>query len=338
MTKNRILIVEDEFVTAASLSVVLNDFGFEVVGTVDNGEEAIFSAKELLPDLILMDIILNGEMTGIAAASTIKEKYDIPIIFLTGQSDDATVNAALESEPFGYIVKPFEEKNLKTSIKMALYKHAMDEKLRSSERTNRILLNSVPDPMILLDNKKNIIALNDPMIQLLDINTENFKEISISEPIFQVKLGISENEIEQFYTNTNPEKMVISHEDRWYELAIHKLTEINNYITLVAIQYHDITDYKHLEKELSEKGFGQIEHNMAQFQILNDEIRNPLQIIRLLIDISETEYKQQIDDQITVIDNLVTKLDKGWLKSEKVRSFLFKHYQHGMGINPDITE
>ncbi|NLW77361.1 MAG: response regulator, partial [Methanomicrobiales archaeon] len=90
MTKNRILIVEDEFVTAASLSVVLNDFGFEVVGTVDNGEEAIFSAKELLPDLILMDIILNGEMTGIAAVSTIKEKYDIPIIFLTGQSDDAT--------------------------------------------------------------------------------------------------------------------------------------------------------------------------------------------------------------------------------------------------------
>jgi PAS domain S-box-containing protein len=335
MRKSTILLVEDEFITAASLSAVLTDFGFEVVGTVDRGEEAIIAASELSPNLILMDIVLNGEMNGITAATIIKEKYNIPIIYLTGQSDDATVNAALDSEPFGYIIKPFEEKNLKTSIKMALYKHAIDEKLRSSERTNRVLLNAVPDPMMLLDQTFNIIAVNNPMALHLGTSQDKLKETTLSSLANQGLLGISMEEIKGFFSNSKPDKMIIQQEDRWFELSIHRLTEFNNITTLVAIQYHDVSDYKKIERELSEKGFGQIEHNMNQFQILNDEIRNPLQIISLLVSFTNSEYEMQIYDQITHIDNLVTQLDKGWVESEKVRQFLLKHYEHGIGTYPD---
>lgn len=130
MDKTSILVVEDEFLTRADIQYSLEKFGYLVRGSSDTGEDAIRKAGELRPDLTLMDITLKGKMSGIEAAEKIKESFGIPVVFLTAHSDDATVEKALSSEPFGYLVKPLDERALKTTIQMALYKHGVERQLK----------------------------------------------------------------------------------------------------------------------------------------------------------------------------------------------------------------
>lgn len=120
MNKTKILIVEDERIVAIDIKATLEDHGFEILDIVISGEEAIEKALELKPDLILMDIFLKGQLTGIDAVQKIKEKMDIPVIYLTAYEDKKTMNKAQETNPVGYIVKPFEEDFLVSFIKKVL--------------------------------------------------------------------------------------------------------------------------------------------------------------------------------------------------------------------------
>ncbi len=129
----RILIVEDEKIVALDLKGSLKILGYEVVGTACSGPEAIAKALETRPDLVLMDIILKGEMDGIQASEAIRSQMNIPVIFLTACADDKTLERAKVTEPFGYLLKPFEERELHGHIEVALYKHSMEKKLRESE-------------------------------------------------------------------------------------------------------------------------------------------------------------------------------------------------------------
>jgi DNA-binding LytR/AlgR family response regulator len=123
MSKTNILIVEDESIVAKDIQHSLKKLGYTVVGICSTGEDAIRTAEEIKPDLVLMDIMLKGDMSGIEAAGQIREKYNIPIIYLTAYADESTLNKAKVSEPYGYIIKPFKEIDLHTSIEMAIYKH-----------------------------------------------------------------------------------------------------------------------------------------------------------------------------------------------------------------------
>jgi CheY-like chemotaxis protein len=163
MEKKKILVVEDEFITASDIQSTLNGMGFEVPGIADTGEDAVKMAGELKPDAILMDILLKGKMNGITAAGVIRDRYSIPVIYLTGQSDDATINKALESEPFGYIIKPFEEKTLKATIGMALYKHAIDESLKESEQLVHSLIDANTEPMFIIDVNTRVLVINEAL-------------------------------------------------------------------------------------------------------------------------------------------------------------------------------
>ena len=123
MSKTNILIVEDESIVAKDIQHSLKKLGYTVVGMCSTGEDAIKTAEETKPDLVLMDIMLKGDMSGIEAAGQIREKYNIPIIYLTAYADESTLSKAKVSEPYGYIIKPFKEIDLHTSIEMAIYKH-----------------------------------------------------------------------------------------------------------------------------------------------------------------------------------------------------------------------
>ncbi|MCZ2249049.1 MAG: response regulator [Bacteroidia bacterium] len=123
MSKTNILIVEDESIVAKDIHHSLKKLGYNVIDIVSTGESAIISATEKKPDLVLMDIMLKGEMNGIEAAQVIKEKLSIPVIFLTAYADESTFNKAKITEPYAYIIKPFKEVDLHTSIEMAIYKH-----------------------------------------------------------------------------------------------------------------------------------------------------------------------------------------------------------------------
>ena len=133
MNEPRILIVEDERIVAADISARLKQMGYQPVGQAASGEKAIALAGELRPDLVLMDIRLEGEMDGVAAANEIRQRFHIPSVFLSAYSEEATIQRAKLAEPFGYILKPFEGRELRATIEMALYKHQSEEALRKSE-------------------------------------------------------------------------------------------------------------------------------------------------------------------------------------------------------------
>ncbi|MBN1889727.1 MAG: GAF domain-containing protein [Thermoflexales bacterium] len=129
MSEARIVIVEDERIVARDIQKRLTSLGYTIVAIVNSGEAAIQEVSRLLPDLVLMDIMLKGALDGIRAAQQIRDRLGIPVIYLTAHSDETTLQRAKLTGPFGYIVKPFEERELHISIEMALYKHHMERQL-----------------------------------------------------------------------------------------------------------------------------------------------------------------------------------------------------------------
>lgn len=130
MSKINILVVEDESIVAKDIQNSLRKLGYNVPTTVSSGEEAVATAEETSPDLVLMDIMLKGEISGIEAADQIRNNFDIPVIYLTAYADESTLAKAKITEPYGYIIKPFKEIDLHTTIEMALYKHSKEAQIR----------------------------------------------------------------------------------------------------------------------------------------------------------------------------------------------------------------
>ena len=141
----RIMLVEDENIIAMDIRQRLETLGYQVVAQFGSGTDAICALADLRPDLILMDIGLKGSMDGIQTAEQIRIQFDLPVIFLTSFSDQATLERASQSEPYGYIVKPFEEHELAIAVEMALYKHGMDKKRRESEERYNLAVRGAND-------------------------------------------------------------------------------------------------------------------------------------------------------------------------------------------------
>ncbi len=126
MEKLNIFIVEDESIVAKDIQNSLTKLGYNVVGMANNGKDAVEKIIEVKPDLVLMDIMIKGNMTGIEVSEKIKERINIPVIFLTAYADEGTLSRAKITEPYGYILKPFKEIDLHSTIEMAVYKHQKD--------------------------------------------------------------------------------------------------------------------------------------------------------------------------------------------------------------------
>jgi PAS domain S-box-containing protein len=158
--RRTILVVEDEGVVAEDLQHRLVELGYEVAGWAVSGEDAVRLADETHPDLVLMDIRIRGEIDGIAAARAIRDRIDIPVIFVTAFADSETLGRAKAAEPFGYIVKPFSDRDLETSIELALYKHRLDATLREREQWLATTLSSIDEGVITTDIEGRISYLN----------------------------------------------------------------------------------------------------------------------------------------------------------------------------------
>ncbi|MFW5799987.1 MAG: PAS domain S-box protein, partial [Spirochaetota bacterium] len=166
MAELNILIVEDEAIVAEDIHYMLKSLNYNVVGKCSYGEEAIKEAESKHPGLILMDIMLKGEMDGIEATSYIQNKLDIPVIYLTAYSDDKTLQRAKLTKPYGYLTKPFEKKDLYTTIEIALYKYGMEKQLIESEKKYRTLFEDSGDAMYICNESENIIDVNQSAIGL----------------------------------------------------------------------------------------------------------------------------------------------------------------------------
>ncbi len=160
MAETRILVVEDESVVAKDIQWSLKGLGYEICGWASSGEEAIRKAKELRPDLVLMDIVLKGDMDGVQASERIRKSFNIPVIYLTAYADDHTLQRAKVTEPYGYILKPFEERELHTTVEVALYRHKTEKAIREKEQWLSTTLRSIGEGVITTDISGNIMFMN----------------------------------------------------------------------------------------------------------------------------------------------------------------------------------
>ncbi|PKV66767.1 LytR/AlgR family response regulator transcription factor [Pontibacter ramchanderi] len=127
MTKPKILISEDEIIIAEDLAACLDELGYQTCA-IDSGENTLDMIRTMQPDLVLLDVNLKGDIDGIEIGSKIREEFDIPFIYLTAYADKATLDRAKKTEPDGFLAKPFDEKNLRSAIELALYKHDSGQK------------------------------------------------------------------------------------------------------------------------------------------------------------------------------------------------------------------
>ena len=156
----RVLVVEDEALVAEDLRITMESLGYEVVDVTDRGEEAVARATDLRPDVALLDIHLRGAMSGIDVAHHLRDVLDIPVVFVTAHSDAGTLRDAGEAEPFGYVVKPFQERELHATTAMAMYRHRAERRVREMEAWLSTMLGSIGDAVIATDNEGRVTLLN----------------------------------------------------------------------------------------------------------------------------------------------------------------------------------
>lgn len=162
----KILVVDDEKIITMHLEELLSNMGYDVVGTASTGAEAIEKAREFKPDLIFMDIIMPGEMTGIDAATVIKKELGIPVIYLTAFADDHIVEKAKQSEPFNFLVKPFKAHELRAAIEIAIYRKKMEKALEESEEKYRTLVEESRDGIAIIQDGM-FKYLNPALLEML---------------------------------------------------------------------------------------------------------------------------------------------------------------------------
>lgn len=164
----RILLVDDEIIIATQLEERLTQMGYEIVGIAASGLEAVYMAKKLVPDLVLMDIVMPGEVDGIEAARLIQEENRIPFIFVTAHTDQDLIRRATEQEPVGYILKPFQDGQITAAIEIALHNEEMAGRLRQSEKRYRKLVEIIPHGIIEIDMDLNIVFANPALYRMLE--------------------------------------------------------------------------------------------------------------------------------------------------------------------------
>ncbi len=263
MPKASILIVEDEAIVAEDLSQKLGRLGYEVCGITASGAQAVQLARERRPDLVLMDIRLRGRMDGVAAAQIIRRECDLAVIYLTAHSDPATLHRAKLSEPFGYILKPFEELELETHIQMALHKHQAEHELRQQQQWLRVTLDSIGDGVITTDVAGKVTslnpvaeeltgwriaeALNRPLGEVFNIINEKTRQPA-SNPVARV---FKEGKVVGLANDT----ALISRDgkERAIEDSAAAIKDSRGRILGVVMVFHDVTEKRRAEVALRER-------------------------------------------------------------------------------------
>lgn len=198
--KAKLMLVDDEVIITNQLEEFLNAMGYEVVAVASSGEEALQLAKSHRPELVLMDIMMPGKdrIDGITAAGQIREEYDIPVIFITAYGGEQIIDRAKNVDPYGFIVKPFQEHELKATIEFALYRLKLERQLRESEQKYRFVIDTAAEAILTIDSRSNIAFCNHAAEELYGYSNEEIagKRFSFIVPE-RLRLDF-ENEINRF--------------------------------------------------------------------------------------------------------------------------------------------
>ncbi len=331
MASFKILVVEDESIVAMDIKHRLENMGYIVPAITSSGEEAVEKASETDPDLILMDIVLKGEIDGIEAAQQIKENLDVPIVYLTAYSDERTLKRAKITGPFGYIIKPFEDRELHSAIEVALYKHEMESKLKANEKWLSTTLESIGDAVITTD-KDGCITFMNPIARKI---TEWEQDEALGKPLENIFKTINEetgdpvespvSEVLQkgSITGLKDHAILITKNEIHVPIdnTISPIKDDKNNIKGIVLTFQDITQRKNAEKEkeqlLKEKArgelFGFLLSAMPVFASnIPPQIRN--NIAKSFSDRFEINMKPQFDECKSDLNENILNYYNGWIK------------------------
>ena len=290
MGKVQVLIVEDEAIVSMDLRYKLEALGYSVPAEIGSGEEAVDAASRLRPDLVLMDIKLSGEMDGIDAAANIRDKFGVPVVYLTAYADDATLERAKLTEPFGYLLKPVDPRTLQTVVEVAIYKHQVEKWLKESERWLSAVLRSTSDAMVTTDREGKVNLMNPAAEALLGLTRSQALGKKLSELFtitgqpasgHPVSRALGENVVIQF---TDDACLVVS---KGNVIPISgsaaPIRDDEDNVTGVVLTFRDISDRKKSERDLAEALDKARESDRLKSQLLSTvshELHTPLAAIK----------------------------------------------------------
>jgi hypothetical protein len=286
MGRARILIVEDESIVALNIKNRLEGLGYAVVATSSSGEAAIQIVAQSLPDLVLMDIKLKGTIDGIEAAAQIRAHFQIPVVYLTAFSDEETVERAKLTEPYGYILKPFEARDLCTTIEISLYKHQMEQQLREREQWLATTLKSIGDAVITTDSEGLVTFMNpvaetltcwkqeevlgNDLTQIFQTINEKTREVVENPATLALREGVTVGlENHTLLITKNGTEIPID------DSAAPIKNDAGNILGAVLI-FHDITEQQQVKAFLertNEELEARVAENTAQLREANEQLR-----------------------------------------------------------------
>ncbi|MBN2029251.1 response regulator [bacterium] len=297
---NRILVAEDENIIAMEIKDRLEGMGYDVPALATNKREIIEKVADLQPDLVLMDIMLDGHMDGVDAAEEIRTRFDIPVVYLTAYSDENTLQRVKITEPYGYILKPLDERELRNTIEIALYKHWMEQKVKEDEQRFHTTLKSIGDAVITTDVKGRITFLNSVAESLTGWKQEKAsgKRVNTIFKIVNAKTGsVAKNPVDMVLQKgvvyTLSDNCILISKDG-NEIPIDDsaapIKDDKDQIRGVVLVFRDITERKRLEEHLRQsqkmEAVGTLASGVAH------DFNNIMTIIQVSADLAMVDVKE----------------------------------------------
>ncbi|MCK4430761.1 MAG: PAS domain S-box protein, partial [Candidatus Aminicenantes bacterium] len=309
--KTNILIVEDERIVARDIQRTLEDLGYDVSAIVASAKEAFEEVENNKPELILMDIKISGDIDGVETARQVRARYDIPIIFLTALSDEKTLQRAKITEPFGYIYKPAEEKELQATIEMAILRHNMDRELKEREAKYRLLVENQTDLVIKVDNNGRFLFVSPSYCEMFgkieeELLGKRFMPL-VHEDDQEATSEAMKNLYRPPYTCYVEQRAMTKDGWKWLAWADKAVLEDDGKVVAVVGVGRDISERKRVEEEReklqaqliqSEKmaGIGTLASGVAH------EFNNLLQIIRGYAEFAQRTRKiKDLEEALEVV-------------------------------------
>jgi PAS domain S-box-containing protein len=313
----KILIVEDEPITALDLKRTLTNVGFEVVSIEDKGKNAIEKAEELKPDLVLMDIVLKGEIDGIEAAEKINNQLNIPVVYLTAYSNDKLFERAKLTGPYGFLVKPFDFYELKCTLESALYRYELEHEFKESEKNLKVFLNAIPDSGILLKLDGTIIIVNESFLEKCGKSRDEVIGKYVMDVLPEFMVDKCQEAWKTVIETKKPITIEVENFGMYMKYCVNPVVDNDGKVSRLAVVIYDITKSKNMEKQLKESRDNlelKVKERTADLDMLIDELKRsnkelqqfayvsshdlqePLRTIASFTQLMERRYKGQLDE------------------------------------------
>ena len=298
MAKAKILVVEDESIVAKDIEKRLKSLGYAVPAVVSSGEEAIKKTAQTHPDLVLMDIKIKGDVDGVEAATQIRARFNIPVVYLTAYSDEKTLERAKITEPLGYILKPFEERELHTAIEIALYKHKMEKKLKECQQWLTTTLKSIGDAVIATDTKGLVTFINRVASALTGWKQKAAFGKNLTE-VFNIIDEETRPLTESLVTKVLREGVFVALENHTLiakdgtetpiDVSSAPIRDEEENITGVVLVFRDITERKRAEEKIKSS----LKEKEVLLKEIHHRVKNNLQVISSMLHLQSGYIKDK---------------------------------------------